>query len=266
MAVPNTTTFSLQDVVDEVNPTTDDLVDCFADAVASSFDSTYSGSKNQLLNFRNYGSNNPIVSLTTTQNQGSLLNLSCTASTTQTWVASGDASQTINSNDPNFTYSVSNPAVVYIDITNPSITILDATNCDLTDATILYNSTLIDVFLNVNDLTSINFGTNTALQDLYCDNNDLRTINLTGCTDLRILRAYNNPSLSLISRMNNFTSIIYLDISNTNLSSADKDLVYIDLNSNGQSNGVLIIDTGRTSASNSARANLITKGWTITEV
>ncbi len=60
MGVPNTSTFSLQDVVNEVNPTTDDLVDSFADAVASKFDSTYSGSKNQLLNFRNYGA----VSLT----------------------------------------------------------------------------------------------------------------------------------------------------------------------------------------------------------
>ena len=55
MGVPNTTTFDLQDVVDEINPTTDDLADCFSDAVASKFDSSYEGSKNQLLNFRNYG-------------------------------------------------------------------------------------------------------------------------------------------------------------------------------------------------------------------
>ena len=55
MAVPDTTTFSLDDVVTEVNPTTDDLVDCFADATAACFDSSYSGTKNQLLNFRNYG-------------------------------------------------------------------------------------------------------------------------------------------------------------------------------------------------------------------
>ncbi len=61
MAVPDTNTFTLQDVVTEVNPTTDDLVDCFADAVASKFDSNYSGSKNSLLNFRNYGA----VTLTT---------------------------------------------------------------------------------------------------------------------------------------------------------------------------------------------------------
>lgn len=56
MAVPNTNTFTLQNVVDEVNPTTNDLVDCFADANPSYFDPTYEGSKNNLLNFRNYGS------------------------------------------------------------------------------------------------------------------------------------------------------------------------------------------------------------------
>jgi hypothetical protein len=65
MGVPNTTTFTLQNVVDEVHPTTDDLVDCFADAVASKFDSNYEGSKNQLLNFRNYGA---VTSFSTSTN------------------------------------------------------------------------------------------------------------------------------------------------------------------------------------------------------
>ena len=55
MPVPDTTTFTFQNVIDTVNPTTDDLVDCFADADAGKFDSNYEGSKNQLLNFRNYG-------------------------------------------------------------------------------------------------------------------------------------------------------------------------------------------------------------------
>ena len=55
MSVPDTDTFSQQNVVDEVNPTTDDLVDCFSDAVAIKFDPAYEGSKNGLLNFRNYG-------------------------------------------------------------------------------------------------------------------------------------------------------------------------------------------------------------------
>jgi len=56
-SVPNTTTFSLQDVIDVVNPTTYDLLDCFADVNAAYFDATY-GSKTMspktLLGFRNY--------------------------------------------------------------------------------------------------------------------------------------------------------------------------------------------------------------------
>ena len=72
MPVPNTTTFMLQDVVNTVNPTTDDLVDCFADAVSSKFDSSYSGSKNNLLNFRNYdaGASGNQLSFITTSSGG----------------------------------------------------------------------------------------------------------------------------------------------------------------------------------------------------
>lgn len=55
MAVPDTTTFSLQDVITELGLATDDgLEECFANANASGFDDAYEGSKNGLLNFRNY--------------------------------------------------------------------------------------------------------------------------------------------------------------------------------------------------------------------
>jgi len=53
--VPDTDNFSLQDVVDVVNPTTDDLADCFSDATAALFDYRYQGIKDRLSNFRNYG-------------------------------------------------------------------------------------------------------------------------------------------------------------------------------------------------------------------
>lgn len=55
MGVPNTNTFTLQDVVDEINPTTDDLAQCFTNAIAYKFDPLYEGNKDNLLNFRNYG-------------------------------------------------------------------------------------------------------------------------------------------------------------------------------------------------------------------
>ena len=62
MAVPDTNTFSLQDVVDEINPTTDDLQDCINDANSASYDPTYyTAPATSLLEFRNYGA----VTLTT---------------------------------------------------------------------------------------------------------------------------------------------------------------------------------------------------------
>lgn len=58
MAVPDTNTFSLQDVCDELNNNgesgIDDLTACFANANAAGFDATYEGSKDRLSNFRNY--------------------------------------------------------------------------------------------------------------------------------------------------------------------------------------------------------------------
>ena len=62
--VPNTTTFTLKNVVDVVIPTTDDLVDSFTDSNADYFDATY-GSKTMnpktLLGFRNYGGTCPEI-------------------------------------------------------------------------------------------------------------------------------------------------------------------------------------------------------------
>jgi hypothetical protein len=63
MPVPNTTTFSLQDVQTELGGVNDDLVECFSNALSTGFDPAYEGSKNNLLNFRNY-TNTPLTSFT----------------------------------------------------------------------------------------------------------------------------------------------------------------------------------------------------------
>ena len=61
MGVPNTTTFSLQDVADEFDlGSNDGLIDCFEEATSGDFDPAFSGDKDELLNFRNYG-NTPIT-------------------------------------------------------------------------------------------------------------------------------------------------------------------------------------------------------------
>ena len=58
MGVPNTTTFSMQDVEDFIDPptSTPTLTQLITSANSiGEWDSDYSGSKNSLLNFRNYG-------------------------------------------------------------------------------------------------------------------------------------------------------------------------------------------------------------------
>ena len=81
MGVPNTTTFTLQDVVDVVNPTTDDLVDSFDDAVAGDFDSSYGpGDESNLLQFRNYDSSGltPFLGSVTSNNNVCSLTMNIT--------------------------------------------------------------------------------------------------------------------------------------------------------------------------------------------
>lgn len=54
MAVPNTSNFNLQDVVNEINPPANTLESCFSQAKSRGFVSSYAGSKNRLSNFRGY--------------------------------------------------------------------------------------------------------------------------------------------------------------------------------------------------------------------
>tara|TARA_R110000822_G_scaffold293814_1_gene415859 strand:+ start:382 stop:567 length:186 start_codon:yes stop_codon:yes gene_type:complete len=59
MSVPNTDTFSLQDVANEIYGDANsgrNLDDCFNDSFIVGFDSNYEGNKDRLLNFRNYES------------------------------------------------------------------------------------------------------------------------------------------------------------------------------------------------------------------
>lgn len=84
MGVPNTTTFTLQNVVDEID-NDDNLVGCFNDANANYFDSSYEGSKNQLLNFRNYGSQNALTQFTGSSGQNDIKFLCSQSITTNYW-------------------------------------------------------------------------------------------------------------------------------------------------------------------------------------
>lgn len=65
MAVPNTTTFALSDVVTELSLTPPkSLGDCFTSASAGLFDPSYEGSKDRLSNFRNYNGGASVTAFT----------------------------------------------------------------------------------------------------------------------------------------------------------------------------------------------------------
>lgn len=62
MAVPDTTTFALSDVINEITPSLHSLQGCFNDAIGQLFDGRYVGNRDRLSNFRNYG--NPYLAIT----------------------------------------------------------------------------------------------------------------------------------------------------------------------------------------------------------
>jgi|ERR1035437_316016 hypothetical protein len=87
--VPNNATFCFTDVTAVVGGS--DLVASFANAVAAQFDSSYSGSKNNLLNFRNYDTTRGgtyTLSISPTSHAGSgTFTVTVTASAGNVWTA-----------------------------------------------------------------------------------------------------------------------------------------------------------------------------------
>jgi len=53
--VPDTNTFTLQDVVDVISPSSETLLGCYDDVDSDEWDATYNVDPSSLLNFRNYG-------------------------------------------------------------------------------------------------------------------------------------------------------------------------------------------------------------------
>lgn len=96
MAVPDTNTFSLQDVITELGlGATSSLANCFSAAQPGFYDPAYEGSKDRLSNFRNYGgggslavSPNPFV-LGQNDNSAQIVNVLSDSSWTATVTMGG---------------------------------------------------------------------------------------------------------------------------------------------------------------------------------
>jgi hypothetical protein len=98
MGVPNTNTFTLADVVAVVNPTTNDLQDCFNDASTAAFNTTYDENKDQLDDFRDYGNNGSSQSQVTIANNNYSNSNVCTQSQSYSCYKSGSTAIFENGN------------------------------------------------------------------------------------------------------------------------------------------------------------------------
>lgn len=148
-----------------------------------------------------------------------------------------------------------------------SNTELEILECYATDITILDTSNcvyLIQLLTHSTNLTSLNVSNNVNLENLRCQNTDLTSLDVSDCISLTDLRVFSS-SLTDLDVSNN-VNLTTLRCQTNPLTSTSKDNIYIDLYNHGLSNGTLVIDSGRTAASDTARANLITKSWSITEL
>ncbi len=79
MGVPNTNTFSLADVVAVVNPSSNDLQECFSDAISGAFNTTYDEDKDELDDFRDYGNSASAQNLVSIANSNYTSATACNA-------------------------------------------------------------------------------------------------------------------------------------------------------------------------------------------
>lgn len=122
MGVPNTGTFSLQDVVDTVNPTTDDLVDCYSDATAAYFDLRYDFYRQvnykTLYGFRNYD-NTSLLDITAVDidNSGNMT-VTCYCNFSPVYISKDNGvnwvEATINTTDATYTFTGIGAGTYYI--------------------------------------------------------------------------------------------------------------------------------------------------------
>lgn len=113
MAVPNTTTFTLQNVVDNVAGAASDLSSCFTNSNSPDFNATYGNNTppNNMLEFRDY--NEGGFSLTLDDNgintSSSAGNVNVTVTSNTTWTVSSNAGWLTfsgNANTGNDTFNV----------------------------------------------------------------------------------------------------------------------------------------------------------------
>ena len=148
---------------------------------------------------------------------------------------------------------------------NAKLEELSARGNSLTSIDVSNNTLLTDLFVQENSLTSIDVSNNTALINFRINTNSLTSIDVSSNTELKLFYCFSN-SLTSIDISNN-TKINNLRCQANQLNAAVNSQILIDLDGHGLSNGYLnssIFGGGTlTAAGQTAKTNLLSKGWTI---
>ena len=166
-------------------------------------------------------------------------------------------------NDPTFDLSGNSGTADILVEEVDGLTVLNISELSLTALDVSNNTALGALICPSNTISTLDVSNNTALTSLNCRSNTISTLDVSTNTELTSLYCYDN-TISTLDVSNN-TELIYLSCYGNNQAAAITDQIYIDLDANGKSNGYLEIRNNRTSASDGARANLITKGWGIND-
>jgi hypothetical protein len=146
-------------------------------------------------------------------------------------------------------------SVTYIHCSLNNITTLNATNLTL----------LRDFRCFNNNLTSLTLSNNIALEELRCYTNSISNLDLSDAIELNTLSCQVNNITDLDFSSN--TKLTFIECFSNQLDNLVNSQILIDLDSHGLSNGYFrssIFGGGSlTAAGQTAKSNLLSKGWTI---
>lgn len=171
MAVPNTETFTLQDVTTEIGGGLTSLQACFDGAMSSGFDSAYNNDSyapaNSMLRFRNYN-HNPYTVTTTMTQVGSSATLQSVSGGGDVLIEWGDGNSDIyvggflSSQTHNYSSSGTYDIIIK---SESSLTSLSCFSSNLTALDISNNAALTSLRCFSNNLTALDVNTHLELLD-----------------------------------------------------------------------------------------------------
>jgi len=182
---------------------------------------------------------------------------------TLTWKLSNGYFTTVVKNQPTFDLSTNTGTVNMAIYDVSKLTVFQVRNLSVNYIDVKEAINLTTLELSTNLLTDLDISNNIKLDILSCFTNNLSVLDISTNVLLTYLDTSNN-NIAILDVSNNIL-LNSLKCYNNNQSVNVTNKIFIDLDTNGQINGLLHIRNNADGLGLVARTNLITKGWTIVD-